>query len=431
MGTVIWEGDAIDIAQVSLVTLGGGPWVTGETITLTISDKQLILTIGTDVAATAVLDALVVMVSGTGTFGAGYSSNAPGDAVGEFAELTATEDGATILTLTAETAGLPFTLTSATDSALGTVADSTPTANSSKNDWNNIDNWDTGVVPIAADDVIFQNNSVSVLFGLNQSAIALASLTVRQNYTGEIGLTEIRAVTIPYNEYRGTFLQTAAAIITVGEGTGVGSGRIKIDSGATTPVALTVEATGSAVNVNQGAFIWKGTGDLGVDVVFRAGEIGLGMIDADVANVDQLDIVAASVLHFQGSARLININGAGTIDISADILTGIFLKGAGVATVRGAVPAGPVSGFVLEQGSLICTSPTDVLQVLKIFPGASADFSGALGVLTVTDEVELHPGGSLLDPLGNMVFTNDIKIIGGSLADVVLDLGKERVWGVA
>lgn len=429
MATVIWQGDAVDIAQISTVTLGGA-WLANDTITLTISDKQLTLTIGVTVDIPTILDNLVIMVSGTGDFDTDYSSNALGNAVGEFAELTATEDGSTVLTLTANTAGTPYTLTSSRVTAsTGTIADATTTANGSKNDWNNVDNWDTGVVPVNGDAVIFQNNDVSVKFGLNQSAVTLASLTTRQSYTGEIGLPETNAEgSISYDEYRGTFLQIATAIVEQGQGDGTGSGRIKIDSGTTSPVAITVTNTGSAVDTDLGAFIWKGTG-ANVDFVIREGSVGLGVLEADTAVIDQLDIVDATVIHFQGTVANIFINGTGSLDITGDITGGLTLKGAGTADVRGLIP-GAGTGFVLEQGTINVSSPTDVLITLTIFGGAIADFSKALGVITVTNEVSLHPGGSLLDPLGNMVFTNDIKIIGGSLSEVTLDLGKDRVVGM-
>ena len=77
------------------------------------------------------------------------------------------------------------------------------------NDWNVTGNWSLGAVPVATNDVVFENNSQSVAATLNQSAIALASLTIKQSYTGTIGVAPT-ATAAP------TYLQVDAGTLVIG-----------------------------------------------------------------------------------------------------------------------------------------------------------------------------------------------------------------------
>ncbi len=109
---------------------------------------------------------------------------------GPVAWITATKTGGDIH-LTADNPGVPFTVTlsveggTGTWSALTTDYDVEPESATS---WSNPRNWSGGAVPVAADDVIFSNGSVPCLYGLDQSGVTLASLTIDQSYTGKIGL---------------------------------------------------------------------------------------------------------------------------------------------------------------------------------------------------------------------------------------------------
>jgi len=49
-------------------------------------------------------------------------------------------------------------------------------------------NWDPPEVPASADDVYFEDNAVNVCWGLDQNAVDLDELVIRQSYTGKLGL---------------------------------------------------------------------------------------------------------------------------------------------------------------------------------------------------------------------------------------------------
>ena len=58
-------------------------------------------------------------------------------------------------------------------------------------------------IPGSGDDVFLEDSDVSVLYGLDQSSVSLASLNIAANYTGELGLPRVNAEgSTEYVEYR-------------------------------------------------------------------------------------------------------------------------------------------------------------------------------------------------------------------------------------
>jgi hypothetical protein len=115
---VRWTGDAVAIVQQDTITVGV-TWIQGETITLTINGKDLVVTVGSSVTTANVATLLKEAINGdtlTDTTaacspkGTGYTISAPvggGPLIPEFAEVTA-EVSAAVVTVTGDTAGKPF-----------------------------------------------------------------------------------------------------------------------------------------------------------------------------------------------------------------------------------------------------------------------------------------------------------------------------------
>lgn len=168
-----WIGGAAAGTQVVTVTVGGS--FSGETFEVSVSG--------------------VVIASYTQSGGDGANEiaqglvaawNASGNPLASdvtAADTTATTAGT--LTLTADTAGVPFTVTLNTPGGSATFTQATTAANYGPNDWNTVANWEERSLPVASDDVLIQG-STSILYGLDQSAIELDSFRVA-NYTGNIG----------------------------------------------------------------------------------------------------------------------------------------------------------------------------------------------------------------------------------------------------
>jgi len=173
-----------------------------------------------------------------------------------FTPVTASSVGA-VITLTSDDGGLPFTVASSVTGGTGTIsAISTTTTATGPNFWDNASNWSDGVVPVSTDDVIIADSAINIMHGLDQSAVALTSLTIFKSYTGKIGLDYRAVATKPDGattdateaEYRGIYLKIGTAKLDIGEnfakGAPAGSARLLIDLGSVT--ASTVEIFGTA-----------------------------------------------------------------------------------------------------------------------------------------------------------------------------------------
>ena len=144
------------------------------------------------------------------------------------------------VTFTGDVAGVPFTVAGTVAGGTGTLgAFTTSTAATGPNHWDNADNWSSGTIPANSDDVIVADSEVPILWGLDQSSVTLDSLTIRQSYTGKIGLPLASFATVSdgsttaaATEYRTDYLTIGADVISIGEHNGPanpnGATRIKL-----------------------------------------------------------------------------------------------------------------------------------------------------------------------------------------------------------
>lgn len=254
MANQVWRGDSPAVAQVDSLTVGGTVEI-GDLFIVTINGKAVstaATTTSATTTATAIYTALLAVTTP------------------EFAEIVWTNPSAGVVKGTARTAGKPFTLTATTTEAGGGAADAQTftraavTANSGPNVWDVAANWVGGVVPVNADDVYLQNSSSSILYGLDQSAVTLTSLTIDSTFTGFVGLPKYSGSgSTAYLEYRDTYLKVGATTMNVGVGggqatSGAGSGRIKINAG-TVQYTANVLSTGSPADQGLPALTLKGT----------------------------------------------------------------------------------------------------------------------------------------------------------------------------
>jgi hypothetical protein len=253
MGTLYWRGDADAVAQVhtaSIDSVDGTP--ANNTFIVTIGGVAISEVGDTDVSTTATNLRATLNASTHPYFAAITWSGSTGDIIG-----------------TADTPGVPFVAAlTETGAGTGTVTDfAVTTASAGPNDWSTGDNWFTaggsaGTAPVSTDDVIIENTSVSIAFGLDQNAVALDSLRIDQSYTGKIGLSRVVFATSSdaattdstKAEYRDHYLKIGAEFIDIGEvsgpGTATGSTRIKIsnvDAAASTTTIHNTASTGEGI----------------------------------------------------------------------------------------------------------------------------------------------------------------------------------------
>lgn len=412
MATVIWKGDAQATAQVTRCTIGGTIEV-GDTFSVTIGSKTLTFAAASTTAATVA----AAIVSAWNALASGQYP--------EFAAITAIDAGSGAFDLTAKTAGVPFIVALATAESGGGAADaqtftqSTLAAASGGAFWSLPANWSTGAVPVNGDDVVLQNSANPILYGLDQSAVTLASLTIDQSFTGTIGLP--RANSAGYVEYRELYLKIGATSIVIGRGEGAGSGRIKID---TLAVQTSVNMLNSGTPAENGlpAIFWKGTHASNA-VSIAKGSLAVAIFAGETATLASIkqgyrtNVASDSDLRLGAGCSLSScpiIKLGGTLETNSNF-SSLTQSGGEAAIAEG----GPAT-LNLYGGAVRYKSATGCATTV-VASGGELDFRQDMRSRTFTT-VSLRKGGAIRDPGKTVTFTNPIAVL-GELSDVTLDLG--------
>jgi hypothetical protein len=184
MARHIWLGGTSAVAQVDTLTVGG---------TIEIGDKfKITLTDETGASATLTVSATSTSTSTTASEIA-TAFNASTDA--RFTPITALASTSTV-TLTADTAGVPFhctvTTTESDDSAADaqTFTRAATTANKGGSDFATAANWSGGSVPANGDEIEFNGRATAdLLYSLDQSAKTFAVVLIKDSFASyDIGV---------------------------------------------------------------------------------------------------------------------------------------------------------------------------------------------------------------------------------------------------
>ncbi len=403
MATTGWRGGAPAVAMVSeaeINAMDGTPANTTYGITI---NGHTVSVLGDTDQATTIVNLIVALEASTIT---------------EFTEIDWAE-GSTNQHVkgTAVTAGVPFVADTFTTGGTGTMDPTTGTildpvtANEGPNSFGTPENWDTGAVPVAADDVVYEQSSIACLYELAQFGATVTTLTVMQSYTGTIGLPFNNAS--GYREYRTQYLELDATTVRIGKsgtGTSVGSGRIKLNSG-TVQTTVHVDNTGSTIDQNVGAFIWKGTNASNI-VNLNKGEVSIAPFAGETAviatlNQGYIEQPASDVEMFAGDGltfTTVNMDG-GTATIEDNTTT--VTQRDGELTIRGNATVGTFNGF----GGRCFYESTGTVTLVNAKAG-TLDYSHDMQARTITT-LNLFSGFTLTDPHDSVTFTNAIVISEG------------------
>ncbi len=404
MAIVKWRGDAQKIKQVDTVTYAGTP-ASGNTVTLTINGKDLTYTLDGSDTTTTVATAMAALIGQ-------YNNNIP-----EWAEVSA-ESAANVITITGHEDGRPITISESDTGGGITQALASVTDAEGPNHWDIAENWEGGAVPGAGDDILFEDNDVDCLYGLNDSGNP-SSIRIRASYTGRIGLATKND---DYFEYRTTSMELNVATWIIGEGEGPGSPRLRLGNGGSA-ATVTVYKTADPEDDNQ-AFIFEGTSVSNVMRVYR-GSVGIGTeTDGDSSTIATLhvgyvdDIEADADVVCGRSVTLTNVAKTGG-KLVIEAATTTILQDAGEIEVKG---SGIAASLVLNGGTCDYNS-TGAITALHVGSQAAIDFSGIMPDVTVTN-CNLYAGASLRDPFRRVIWTNPIELTRCSLLELeALDLG--------
>lgn len=417
MATRVWQGYTPAVAQVSTfaVTL---TWATNDTATLTCGASSVTFTVAGTETAAAVVIGLV----------AAWNNSAAGEMTG----ITASGSVSPI-TLTSDTSGVPFTVTSsevtAGDGVVGDQVDAT--ANAGPNCWDVATNWSGGAVPVDADAIVLENGNVDILYGLDQSAVTPASINSMASYTGKIGLPRTNAA--GYVEYRDTYLKICDAAdatnttVYIGLGEGSGSGRIKLDTNAG-QVTMTVDKTGARAETGIPALLWKGTHASNA-VHLNRGTMGVAFFGGEAATLLTLNIgylespssdsdvrcssgLTLSTLDMDGGKAEINAN-TPTINIRA-------------GTLHVKQSATCASALTVNGGTVYWNSVGTVTQAY-VSGGGVLDFRRNTQSVIVSN-CDVYENGNIYDPAGRVTWSNGIRIMQTSFSGVTLEMPEGRKW---
>lgn len=393
-----WIGAASAVAQVTKVTFSS--YASTETYTITVNGKDISFT----------------SVTGTNSeIWAGLVSAWEASAVPEAVEIVASVD--TGVVLTSRVAGVPFVVSASATTGTATVTG--VTAATGPNHFANDDNWEGGSAPSAADDLLFADSSIDLLYGL-AVGIALGTITIDRSFTGRIGLPRINSN--GYQEYRQRYLELDAdATVVIGAGSGIGSSRLLIDGGANV-VTAEVYAASQGEN-NDRAVQFTNLDDASTLSVFGAsvevsGAGGLAALDViarqDSSTAPDVAIkggAVAGVVRASGQNAKVYLEGNAT---SIDATAGCQVTVASAATCPTVSVSNTATVFWDSSGAI----STD----LFVYGGGIASFARRAVSRTVAD-AHVHTGGTIDDPFQSVTWTAGVTLV-GLLAEVKLNLGR-------
>ena len=266
-------------------------------------------------------------------------------------------------------------------------------------DWTDTRNWSGATLPINGDNVFIEEGANDILLNLAQSAVALASLNIAQNFTQQIGSES-------------TALAIGASVVNIGytrgPGSPAGSPLLHLDLGSTTAAVVTIENTASTA----------ATGVLTNPVRIIANKSDHDIFVMNGSRVSVMDDPADSgqvrKIVVQDSARVsIGIPGVSSDPTVATLevlggfvscrvaLTTLELTGGDVRTNGdGAITTANVRGGRFESNA------TGTITTANLY-GGSADFTRSQEARTLTN-CNLYKGGSIRSDDDVLTITNGI-----------------------
>lgn len=272
---------------------------------------------------------------------------------------------------------------------------------SSDTAWSTTGNWSLSAVPVSTNNVYMSANYsvVSVLSGLAQSAVTLASLNIDSSYTGLIGTAQALGTATAYLNIGATTFNLGTPSINAGNG----SRRLNINA-ANSGAIVNVLSTGSTANDSGYTPLLL----LGTALVLNCtgGITGVALNVGDTASVATLNMTV-------GSAAPTVILGAGCTLTTGNVIGGTlqnFSAAASTCIVRanGALTHGGTGGYTaltIADGRTVTYNGTGTITSLIFAGPGTIDFSQGTGAVTVTNYT-LYPGAKIIDPLHRVTYTN-------------------------
>ena len=273
-------------------------------------------------------------------------------------------------------------------------------------DWSVAANWSGAAVPVDGDDVYLENSAVSVTAGLDQSAIALASLTIAQSYTGSIGTAA-------------AYLQIGSVLTNIGQYFGisrpVGSPMIKLDLNDDVPTAGTINVydSGSSSDSNVPTIRLLVNHATTVLNVYK-GSVGVAPITGETSTIGYINVsyttnVASDANVYVGSGvtlAALECFGGKTILNCASLSATIW---AGTLTTNGTGAIGTINVW----GGTVTSNSSGTITAANIKSPGFLDMTKSVTSRTITT-LKRDNGGKFSYEIGDVTLTNGIAPIATS-----------------
>lgn len=384
MATNVFQASAQAIAQVDAITITANDVATTYKVTMGAGGGKVVSVVGDP--------------GGANNTAANLQAALAASTFPEFQEVGWTVAGA-VITPTASTPGVPFTLTTSVSGGAGTMSHTTLTPSSGPADWSSAGNWSTGSVPVTGDDVwVLGNNPIR--YGLAQASVALNSLNITGAMVNDTGNPLVNPN--GYWEYRPTDLNIGATTANIGQGPGGGSSRTRLNIAGNTTVNVYATAAAAADQPN-GALILKGGGAASV-VNLYLGVVGLATDPGSTFNC--------------GGGLNVGFTNSRASDVTLTVGQGttlgpVSMDGGQVLTYVGGVVWKQYGGTAVLEGTAGLTSTTLLppegtaatfralttgnLNATLLGPRATLDASGDARTKAI-GTVSMMPNATLYDP---------------------------------
>jgi len=406
MATNVWRGTAVDIKQVDIATVSG-VWTTGDEAYVEIDGNRLIVTIGASISIANVADIMTKAInasSKTDDLLGDETRNFGGQELPQMTEFSASNTATTIV-LEAGTVGVPYTVTfpSPSTASTGDIVLASSSSATGRNWFSNADNWSVGAVPVSGDQIVYQDNGVDCLYGLNQVVVTNVSMQIDASFTGRIGLAGRNPN--GYDEYRQRHLvikfTNAARGLVIGEGPGSGSARINIDP-SNTAVQGVVNFTSSpeadakaAVDFINGA---------GMKIAVRQGTVSLAAQSTNTASVATLEMTYSTQRSLDARVYVGTKARIDELKKSGGELIFVNTDGGTITTCtnqEGLIECNGAIGITLLdiQGGEVRWNSSGTLTTCRLSGSGKVDFSRDNTAKTVTNPIERYSdASSIIDP---------------------------------
>jgi hypothetical protein len=456
-------GDAYICLQIFKAT---GLWISGDSVTSTISDHTIRVSItadtGTGISGTGVAQMMVNAINASSSISNLYgteSRNAGGQSIGEWKDVRATRQGENVKVTAID--DRPFTMTISGSGVNGTTASGAGLSGvqiditgTGPHWFNNSNNWLSGSGANTSGTLIFDRGSTDVRYGLTNTVTDM-NIERTNDYKGSIGLSQSNTTHInkAYTEYRPRFLDlpqaevfsTPTCIIGNENAATSPAGFTKLNYGIGTPSGTTVtvydapkKSGGYAVEIIGGkkinVTIYKGSLSIGHD----QSQVISNVVDVKVLYVSQPTTdaqfrIGKNTVVTGGSGDKWTFTGGQSVIHNVHSATSLDVEGGAVIFAEGTTTIGPLT--ISKGGNVIVQHAVSFRDVLlyaggsiQIQPNAGINSNnGRIGFADTTN-IQMHAGSSWVDSSHEVNYTSGIDFIGCTPRDVTLIMQNNRRW---